>query len=234
MKKKDYITDFCVIGGGIAGFCAAISAARHGIKTILIHDRPVLGGNASSEIRMCICGSQGSMGRKYDIDTRETGIIEEIELENFYVNPQLNYSIWDSVLYSKAMYQENLTVLLNTSVFDAKMSGNSIESVTAWQSNSQIFHTVKAKYFADCSGDSVLASLSGAEYRYGREAKSEFNESIQGEKADNKTMGMSCIFQLRETDHYVKFTPPEWAYKYETDDDLPHKSHNFKTNFWWI
>ncbi|HCG48341.1 MAG TPA: hypothetical protein DE060_03930, partial [Lentisphaeria bacterium] len=57
MKTIKHQADFCVIGGGLAGMCAAIQAARHGIKTILMHERPVLGGNASSEIRMWICGA---------------------------------------------------------------------------------------------------------------------------------------------------------------------------------
>ena len=69
---------------------------------------------------------------------------------------------------------------------------------------------------------------------YGREAKSDFDETIPPDTADKKTMGMSCIFQIRETDHKVEFTPPSWAYKYETDADLPFKAHKKTTNFWWI
>ena len=84
LQKKKHKVDFCVIGGGIAGICAAISAARHGAKVALMHDRPVLGGNASSEIRMWICGAQGE-------NNRETGIIEEIELEKFYRNNPPSY-----------------------------------------------------------------------------------------------------------------------------------------------
>ncbi len=227
MKKINYETDLCVVGGGIAGLCTAISAARHGIKVILIHDRPVLGGNASSEIRMWICGAHG-------VDNRETGLIEEFILENYYQNPSHKYTLWDSVLYGKAITQENLTLLLNASVLDAECENNTITSVTAWQSNAETFHTVKAKYFADCSGDSILAPLSGAEYRYGRESKLDFGETIPPDIADKKTMGMSCIFQTRETDHKVEYTPPEWAYKYESDDDLPYKDTFVDNNFWWI
>ena len=227
MKRINYSVSLCVVGGGIAGICTALSAARHGIKTVLVHDRAVLGGNASSEIRMWICGSHGR-------DNRETGIVEELQLENFYSNPQLKYSLWDATLYDKVMHQENLTVLLNSSVFDADCSVDRINSVTAWQSNAQTFHTIEAEYFADCSGDSVLAPLSNAMYRYGRESKSDFNETIPPDEADNKTMGMSCLFQIRETDHKTVFTPPEWAYTYETDADLPYKDHDIYNNFWWI
>ncbi len=227
MRTSEYKTDLCVVGGGLSGLCCAIAAARHGIKVVLINDRPVLGGNASSEIRMHICGAHGK-------DNRETGIIEEILLENFYRNTGLKYTIWDTVLYEKAMAEENLTLLLNSSCLDAEMNGNKIKKIKAWQSNAETFHVVEAKYFADCSGDSILAPLTGANYRYGREAKSEFNETIPPEVADKKTMGMSCLIQLKETDHKVEFIPPEWAYVYETDADLPYKDHTKGDNFWWI
>ena len=227
MRTLTYQTELCVIGGGMSGLCCAIAAARHGTKTVLIHDRPVLGGNASSEIRMGIGGAHGK-------DNRESGIVEEMELENFYQNPSLRYAIWDSVLYEKAMAEENLTLLLNTSCLDATMDGNRIKSVKAWQSNAETFHVVTATYFADCSGDSILADLTGAEYRYGREAKAEYNETIPPDVADKKTMGMSCLFQIRETDHKVPFTPPSWAYSYPDEDSFPARNHTPACNFWWI
>ncbi len=227
MREITYQTDLCVVGGGMSGLCCAIAAARHGIKVILVQDRPVLGGNASGEIRMWICGAHGK-------DNREGGILEEIFLENFYQNPALKYPIWDSVLYEKAKAEENLTLLLNTSCLDATMDGDRIVSIKAWQSNAETFHVISATYFADCSGDSILAPLSGAKYMYGREAKSEFDERIPPDIADKKTMGMSCLFQIRETDHKVDFTPPSWAYRYESEEDLPYKNHSKDNNFWWI
>ncbi len=227
MRHLNYTADLCVVGGGMSGICTAIAAARHGASVVLVHDRPVLGGNASSEIRMWICGARGK-------DNRETGIVEEITLENFYQNPQDSFSVWDSVLYGKVMAEENITMLLNSGVLAADCAGGSISSVTAWQSNAETFHRVSAKYFADCSGDSILSTLSGAEFRYGREAKSEFGESIPPDAADKKTMGMSCLIQIRETDRKTEFTPPDWAYVYETDADLPYKDHDLHNNFWWI
>ncbi len=227
MRNILYHTDLCIVGGGMAGLCCAIAAARHGIKVVLVQDRPVLGGNASSEIRMWIGGAHGK-------DNREGGIIEEIFLENFYQNPSLKYPIWDSVLYEKAMAEKNLTLLLNSSCLDAVTDNNRIVSIKAWQSNAETFHTVSATYFADCSGDSILAPLTGAKFMYGREAKNEFGETIPPDMADRKTMGMSCLFQIRETDHKVDFVPPKWAYKYESDADLPYKDHDKNNNFWWI
>ena len=227
MKHLSYKTDLCVVGGGLSGLCCAVAAARHGIKVILVQDRPVLGGNASSEIRMWVCGANGD-------GNRESGIVEELMLENYYQNPGLKFTLWDSVLYQTAMAEQNLTLLLNTSCLDAVMDGNRIVSIKAWQSNAETFHEIKATYFADCSGDSILAPLSGADHTYGREAKSEYGERIPPDVADKKTMGMSCLFQIRETDHPVRFTPPAWAYSYPTDADLPHKSHHKESNFWWI
>ncbi|MBQ7322427.1 MAG: FAD-dependent oxidoreductase [Clostridia bacterium] len=227
MRTLTYQTELCVVGGGMSGLCCAIAAARHGRKVVLVQDRPVLGGNASGEIRMWIGGAHGK-------DNREGGICEEIFLENFYQNPALKYPLWDSVLYEKAKAEENLTLLLSTSCLDATMDGDRIVSIKAWQSNAETFHVISAAYFADCSGDSILAPLSGAHYRYGRESKADFNERIPPDVADQKTMGMSCLFQIRETDHPVTFTPPAWAYTYETDEDLPYKDHDKTNNFWWI
>lgn len=229
MKTINHNVDLCVVGGGIAGLCCAVSAARHGIKVVLMQDRPVLGGNASSEIRMWVCGAEGT-------DVRETGIVEELMLENFYRNQSLSYSIWDSVLYEKARYEPNITLLLNCSCNEAKTTNNHIESITGWQLTTETFHVVTAKYFADCSGDSILAPLTGAEFMLGREAKTMFGESIAPDVADKRTMGMSCLFQVRETNFPQPYIPPAWAYEYPDDDSLPYRNHEFDltNNFWWI
>lgn len=222
--------EFCVIGGGMAGLSAAIAAARRGIRTILMQDRPVLGGNASSEIRMWIRGARGE-------NNKETGIVSEVELENIYKNPELNYSVWDSVLLGAAWREKDLTLLMNTACLDAKSENGHITEVTGFQLTTYTFHTVKADVFADCSGDSILAPLVGAKWTKGREAKSEFGEDIEPETADLKTMGNSCLLQARETDHPVKFIKPEWAYTYETEADLPSRGHrpdDPNENLWWI
>ncbi|MBQ2708520.1 MAG: FAD-dependent oxidoreductase, partial [Clostridia bacterium] len=152
LRKLSYKTELCVIGGGIAGMLTAIAAARHGTKVVLMHDRPVLGGNASSEIKMWICGA-GSRVR----GLQETGIIEEILLENMHRNPTRNYSLWDSILYEKVKFEPNITLLLNCACLDAKMDGSRIKSVTGFQLTTYTYYTVEAEIFADCSGDSILA-----------------------------------------------------------------------------
>jgi len=230
MRYLNHEVDLCVVGGGLAGFCTAVAAARHGIKVALMQDRPVLGGNASSEIRMWICGANG----KYD---RETGICEGLFLENYYRNPNLSYSIWDSVLYGIAVNEPNLKLFLNCTCQKAEMDDNKIVSVTGWQLTNETYNTIKAKYFADCSGDSILAPLTGAQFMMGREGKSEFNESIEPDIADTKTMGQSCMMQLREYPEKQEFIPPVWANKYPTDADLPSERGHFLDkgqNFWWL
>ena len=227
-QKIEHEADFCVVGGGLAGMCAAIAAARHGARVVVVQDRPVLGGNASSEVRMWVCGAHGQ-------NRRETGIIEEIELENIYRNPNKVYSVWDTLLWEKVNAEPNIQLILNCSVCDAETEDGRIRSVTGWQTSTQQWHTVRSELYADCSGDSVLAPLCGAEYRVGREAREEFDESIEPEVADRKTMGMSCLIQARELDHPVSFVAPPWAKHYETAEDLPHRSIDpFTTNYWWI
>ena len=226
MREKIHNVDLCVVGGGMAGILCAISAARKGIKVALMHDRPVFGGNASGEIRVPIGGAYGR-------NNRETGILEEICLENFYRNPSSNYSVWDSILFDKVYSEENIIPLMNCTCIDAETKDNQIVSVTGWQLTTETHHIVNAKYYADCSGDGILAPLTGAEFRMGREAKSEYNETIPPDVADSCTMGMSCTFQIRETESPKPFIPPKWAYVYD-DEDLPDCRHNLIHHLWWI
>lgn len=225
--------DVCVVGGGMGGLLTAISAARHGAKVALMQDRPVLGGNASSEIRMWIAGA-GTRVR----NLQETGIMEEIALENMYRNPSRNWSIWDALLYEKARFEPNIDLILNCACNEVEMDGDRLAAVTGFQLTTYQKHVVRAKIFADCSGDSILAPLTGAAYRVGREAKSEFGEEFGLEKADRRTMGMSLLIQARETDHKIEFTPPAWAYNFPDDDAMNHKPHECllkpNTNFYWI
>lgn len=228
----EYETGLCVVGGGMAGMLAAIAAARHGTKVVLMQDRPVLGGNASSEIRMWIRGAHGD-------NMRETGILEEIALENIYRNPTLNFSVWDSVLYGKVKFEENITLILNCSCLSAETKDGKIVSVTGWQTTTQTFHTVRAALFADCSGDSILAPLTGAEWRMGRESCDEFGEDIAPKESDARTMGSSCLIQVRETAQPTTYTPPAWAYHFKKEDfenkinfSTPQKWSN--CNFWWM
>ncbi len=229
LKKILHSADFCVIGGGIAGICAALAAARGGAKTVLMHDRPTLGGNASTEVRMWICGARGE-------NNRETGIIEEILLESLYKNPDKSHYLFDCVLFEKICAEPNITLLLNTSCLDAETDGNKIKSITGWQLTTQTFHTVEAKLFSDCSGDSILAPLTGADFRFGREAASEFGEEFGIEIADRKTMGISCLIQAKREDKKSEYIPPAFAKKIppEVIGRRMPKLNKTSENFWYL
>lgn len=159
-------------------------------------------------------------------------------LENMYRNPDRNFSIWDSILYEKVKFEPNITLLLNCACCDAKMKGKKIQSVIGFQLTTYTWHTVMAEIFVDCSGDSILAGLTGAEYMVGRESKAVFGESLALKQGDNKTMGMSLMIQAHETDRKIDFISPEWAYTYHTDEEMHNKPHDclqkINTNFYWI
>lgn len=229
LTTKIHHADLCVVGGGLAGMCAAIAAARGGSKVVLIGDRPVLGGNASSEIRMWVCGADGE-------NNRETGIVEEISLKSLYRNPDKLYPIWDGILYESVKNEPNITLLLNCSVCQCAMDGEHIVSVTGWQTTTQRWHTVYATYFSDCSGDSILAPLTGADFRVGREATSEFGEKTSQEVEDQQTMGMSCLIQMRKTERPTKFIAPDWIVKM-TPEVIKLRRPNMQAtgeNFWYL
>lgn len=237
LDTKHISCDLCVVGGGIAGMVAAISAAREGCRVVLMHERPVLGGNASSEIRMWICGARGE-------NNRETGILEEIALENLYRNPTKSYAIWDTVLYDFVRREENITLLLNCTCLDATVEEGDfahgrdrrIVSVRGYQMTTQRFYEVEASFFCDSSGDSILAPLTGAHFRLGREDREEFGEDTTTDAADSMTMGMSCLLQGRETTEEVSFIPPAWSTPL-TAEDFAHRNPNLyhdAENFWYL
>lgn len=229
--------DFVVVGGGLAGTVAAIAAARHGMRTVLVQDRPVLGGNASSEIRMGIVGAHGD-------GNKETGILEEIQLENLHCNPLMRYTLWDDVWYSAAVREKNLTLLLNTSVDKVECRDSRIVRIGAWSGNEYCRYSIAGRMFADCSGDGILR-LSGAEFRIGRESPGEFGEDFLEQGGDDCTMGNSILLQLRRSAEHHEFHAPGWAHHFTdadfaADDDKAPGQHSYKrlypdnNNFWWI
>ena len=234
LSRKEIHCQLCVIGGGISGFCAAIAAAREGISVVLVHDRPVLGGNASSEIRMSIGGIR-------DMRYREGGIMEELFLENAAHNPYSRYPLWDIVLYSMIMREKNIRLMLNCTCLDAECEDDRITSVDCYMMPSQTWYTVYADQFADCSGDSILAPLTGAHYRAGRDGKAAFGEATAPDAPDHCTMGNSIMMQLERSKYAEPFTEPDWA-EHFTKDHIPldhwTRDHSFNsgysTNFWWM
>jgi len=216
-----------VVGGGMAGICAAVAAARHGAKTVLIQDRPVLGGNASSEIRVCVCGAE-SAGQ------RETGIIEEILLENRFLNPQDSYTVWDHLLYDFATREKNLSLMLNTQAVDAVVKDSAIVAAVCRQLSTESEVEIKADVFIDCSGDGLLAAAAGAPYRTGREASSEFDESYAPAKADGWQMGASLLLSTRDMGRPMPYAPPSFAIKLSPDFLRKRHIDQIAEGFWWI
>ena len=222
-----------VVGGGLAGVCACVAAARQGSKTAIVQDRPVFGGNSSSEIRVHTDGANSGAAW-----ARETGIIEEIGLKNHIRNHEPHFSgmmnsTWDLVLLEKIKAEENLTYYLNTSAIEVEMDGKSrISVVICHQLNSERKLKIKGKYFIDCTGDGSVGARAGALWRMGREARSEFDESLAPQEADDKTQGSSLLFRARDIGRPVKFTPPPWAKAYPTEESLK-RGHTVRGKDFW-
>jgi len=231
VRTKTLVFDVAVIGAGMAGISAAVSAARNGAKTVLIQDRSVLGGNASSEIRVTVNGVTHLEGGRAE---RETGIIEEVQIDNRFFNPQESYSLWDHVLYDYVTREPNLELMMNTQAIDAVMSGTSIATAICWQSTTEIEYSIHAKMFVDCSGDGLLAAKAGALYRTGREGKSEFNEKYAPDKPDGWQMGASLLIQGKNMGKPMPYTPPSFALKYDGDHANDRKIMQFVDGYWWV
>src|SRR5436190_1001920 len=120
-KTVNLNCDLAIAGGGLAGTCCAITAARAGAKVALVQDRPVLGGNSSSEVRLWVLGATAHMTNN-NRWAREGGLHDEILVENLFRNPEGNPLIFDTVLLEKVSQEPNITLLLNTAVFEASKS----------------------------------------------------------------------------------------------------------------
>lgn len=214
--------DFVVVGGGLTGLCAAIAAARGGAKTALIHDRPVLGGNASSEIRMHICGANSNMKKP---ELSEGGIVHELMLSNKRVNDSYNFSIWDAVLFNAAKKEKNLSLFLNTTMHNVLSENGEIKGIECYQLTTEKHLSISAKFFADCTGNGTLCYFANAEYKIGSEAKSEYNEPHAPETADNKRMGNTLLFKAIDRGHPVKFVPPVEIMHF-TEEQLRFRKHS--------
>lgn len=220
-KRMEANFDVVIVGGGMAGICAAIASARGGAKTALIHDRPVLGGNASSEIRMHICGASANRTKR---DAEETGILHEILLDNKACNDYYNYSIWDNVLLQKIHSQKNLTLFLNTSMQDVETECVRIKAVLCYQLSTETHYRILGDIFIDCTGNGTLGYVAGAEYRSGCEAKYEFQEPDAPDEANQYRMGNTLLFKAVDRGHPVAFKTPSWARRF-TEEDLRFRRH---------
>ncbi|HVU34179.1 MAG TPA: FAD-dependent oxidoreductase [Opitutaceae bacterium] len=230
-RRRELSADLLVAGGGLAGVSAAVAAARNGARVVLVQDRSVLGGNASSEVRMHAVGADAH-GNKPGL--RESGLIEELRLDDAVRNPHGSFSQWDLLLYEKVALEPNITLLLDTAVIGVEMDGGVIRAARALSHLTEEEFVITARYFADCTGDGRIGDVAGADCRIGREARSEYGETLAPEQADRFTLGSSILFTGRRYDSPQRFIAPNWVRRF-SDADFQHRGiHSFEYGYWWF
>lgn len=207
--------DLVVVGGGIAGMSAAISAARLGCKVALINDRPVLGGNNSSEIRVHL-GGRIEAGPYKELGNlqKEFGPSKEGNAQ-----PGENYE--DHKKFAAIANEKNITLFSNYRAIGVEKEGSHIKTVIARHIESGEELGFSAPLFSDCTGDGTVGYLAGADYRMGRESREEFGESTAPEKADKMTMGASV--QWYSVDNGKPCAFPDFNYGVEFNDKNSEK-----------
>ena len=217
--------DLCVVGGGVAGICTAVSAARLGLKTALVHDRPVLGGNNSSEVRVHLGAYQNlppyprlgdvlaEFGPKRGGNAERAAIYE------------------DERKLAIIKGEKNIRLFLNEHVNGVKTNEmGRILSVRSINTKTGVAIWFEAENFVDCTGDGNLGYLAGADYRMGREAKSETNEPDAPATADTITMGASVQWYAGEADGDAAFPTRPWMLKTINEANC---SPHLKGDWWW-
>jgi hypothetical protein len=236
LMEESISVDVVVVGGGLSGVSAALSAARQGASVVLVQDRPVLGGNASSEVRLWVLGATSHMGNN-NRWAREGGIPDEILIENIFRNREGNPLILDTILLEKVSEEDNIRLLLNTCVHGVEMKDDhTIDGVTAFCPQNQTRYLLSAMQFIDASGDGILGFLSGAAFRMGAESKEEFGEMFAPTSEYGELLGHSIYFYTKDAGIPVRYHAPSFALKDITE--IPRfRSFNAKDHgcrLWWI
>ncbi|NLR81442.1 FAD-dependent oxidoreductase [Chitinophaga eiseniae] len=204
--------DLVVVGGGIAGTCAAISASRMGLKVALIQDRPVLGGNNSSEVRVHL---RGEIDKNYY--PKLGRIVREMDNgDPGNGNPDgSEYGDDRKIAIVKA--EKNLSLFLNTYVYKVEKEGDHITAVIGRDIGTNQESRYTGTYFSDCTGDGTIGYLAGAEFRMGRESKAETGESLAAEKPDSFTLGTSNLWASVAVDSVTTFPATPWALQFSDE-----------------
>ena len=241
VSERSMECDVLVAGGGIAGVCCALAAARLGARVILCQDRPVLGGNASSEVRMHIVGATGlGGGVALETELREGGIIEELRLDLAVRNPQRSPSMMDLLLFDKCRREPGLALYLNTAVVGADVEGGMIRRVRAERQSTEERFIISARTFVDCTGDGRLGVEAGAPFMRGRESRAEYGESLAQPEGDLKTLGSTLLFQARKHDRPMPFVSPPWVRRFKASDfalrpfGRPGSDLGLEYGYWWV
>lgn len=238
MRTQTVEADLVVVGGGLAGVSAAVAAARMGRRVVLVNNRPVLGGNSSSEVRVWVCGATAHGNQRW---ARETGVIGELYLENQFRNPEGNPVYWDDVVLDTVRREPNLQLFLNTEVAEVVAYGpdeaRRIHSVTGWTMGSELRSTFVAPIFLDCTGDGLIGRLSGARFRLGKEGRDEFGEEWAPEEPVREFLGSTLLFYTKDAGRPVKYVAPESAKDISTTP-IPAsrviRSGDNGAHYWWI
>ncbi|BDI32018.1 hypothetical protein CCAX7_40690 [Capsulimonas corticalis] len=237
LRVENLQSDLVVVGGGLAGVCCAITAARAGTRVTLAQDRPVLGGNASSEVRLWTLGATSHMINN-NRWAREGGLIDEILVENLFRNPEGNPLLFDALLLEKTIAEPNITLLLNTAVHEAETSEDgAITKVAAFCSQNATRYVLSAPLFVDASGDGVVGFLAGAAFRMGAEATSEFGEKFAPSREYGELLGHSLYFYSKDAGKPVRYVPPAFALA-DVETAIPRfrslNAQSYGCRLWWF
>lgn len=216
--------DFVVIGAGMSGLCAAIAAARLGLKVALVQDRYILGGNNSSEVRVGL-GGQINMPPYPSLGY----ILNEIGPDRIgNARGAHHYQDWKK--WDVIAAEPNISLFAGYTVVNAEMKDGRIVAVTAVEATNQNLIRISGNLFSDCTGDANLAVMAGAATMMGREARSEFGETLAPEKADDFTMGVSIEWYCEDWNTPCSFPDSvDWGLK--LDEDTVEPVH--RANWYW-
>jgi hypothetical protein len=229
-------SDITITGGGLAGVCAAIAAARQGSSVSLVQNRPVLGGNSSSEIRVWTRGSTGGG----NLFSEEMGIIGELKLANQYKNPEGNPILWDEILLDAVFNEPNISLFLNTMVVEVEQQDGHIRSLTAVEINSERTLVFSSPVYVDATGDGFLGASANLAYVVGKESKDTYGERNAPEQFDPTTQGCTILMNFIRRDHPIEFIAPSFAYSLEHIGKLLDTGGRIVTDksngcdFWWV
>ncbi|MEE0316639.1 MAG: FAD-dependent oxidoreductase [Bacteroidales bacterium] len=216
--------DLVVIGAGMSGLCAAIAAARLGLKVALVQDRYILGGNNSSEVRVGL-GGQINMPPYPSLGY----ILNEIGPDRIgNARGAHHYQDWKK--WDVIAAEPNISLFAGYTVVNAEMKDGRIVAVTAVEATNQNLIRISGNLFSDCTGDANLAVMAGAATMMGREARSEFGETLAPEKADDFTMGVSIEWYCEDWNTPCSFPDSvDWGLK--LDEDTVEPVH--RANWYW-
>jgi len=221
--------DYVVVGGGRAGTCAAVAAARKGLKVALIHDRPVLGGPNSSEVRV---NAGGELNKTHY--PKIGSIVKELDVmygspdwkrHNAGRNPE---AYGDEKKLKVVQSEKNISLYLNMHATDVKVKNGTIQSVIAEDIETNEEFQFTAPLFADCTGDANIGYLAGADYRMGRESKEQTQESYAVDQEDEYTMGSSNLWNAVKTENPTSFPECSWALRFSEEYHIDDKKGDWQ------